>query len=126
MSSTVDALRTELGSGPLMYRYTGAANEEGAFIACSYWLVSALAHLGRRHEATQLMADLAPVAGPLGLMPEMWDPRTGSGLGNTPQALSHLALIQAAGALRSPATRTDGSPGPPAAEPPTEGEQHRD
>ena len=55
MSATVDALRAELGSGPLLYRYTGGAKEEGAFVASSFWAVSALHAVGRTSEAWALM-----------------------------------------------------------------------
>ena len=100
MASTIRALRAELGEGPLMYRYSGVDKEEAAFIACSYWLAEALAHVGERSQAAELMSDLQQVAGPLGLLSEMCVPGTGELLGNLPQALSHLALIKAATVLR--------------------------
>jgi GH15 family glucan-1,4-alpha-glucosidase len=96
MSSTVDALRAELGSGPLLYRYTGAAKEEGAFVASSFWAVSALHAVGRTSEAWALMEELVPLANDVGVLAEMVDPADGSFLGNLPQGLSHLALIGAA------------------------------
>lgn len=103
MSTTVDAVRAELGRGPLMYRYSGVEPEEGCFIACSYWAVEALAATGRRAEAQSLMGQLDTVfarTSPLGLLGEMADPVTGEMIGNLPQALSHLALINAATVLR--------------------------
>ncbi len=51
MSSTLDALRSELGAGPHLYRYSGADEDEGTFVACSFWMASALALVGRRDEA---------------------------------------------------------------------------
>lgn len=96
MSSTLDALRRDLGSGPHLYRYTGAADQEGAFVACSYWMVSALALVGRRDEAGELMDDLVTTPNDVGVLAEMIDPSSGAFLGNLPQALSHLALINAA------------------------------
>ena len=51
MSQTIDALVDELGAGALLYRYTGADEEEGAFVACSFWAASALACVGRIEEA---------------------------------------------------------------------------
>lgn len=96
MSATIDALRAELGTGPLLHRYTGADKEEGAFVACSFWVVSALHLVGRTEEARDLMAELVPLANDVGVLAEMIDPADGSFLGNLPQGLSHLALIGAA------------------------------
>jgi GH15 family glucan-1,4-alpha-glucosidase len=96
MSSTIDALRAELGSGPLLYRYTGAAKEEAAFVAPSFWAVSALHAVGRTGEARALMGELVPLANDVGVLAEMIDPADGAFLGNLPQGLSHLALIGAA------------------------------
>jgi GH15 family glucan-1,4-alpha-glucosidase len=96
MSSTVDALRAELGSGPLLYRHTGAAKEEAAFVASSFWAVSALHAVGRTSEAWALMEELVPLANDVGVLAEMIEPADGSFLGNLPQGLGHLALIGAA------------------------------
>ncbi|KQS68907.1 glycoside hydrolase [Modestobacter sp. Leaf380] len=96
MSSTLDALRAELGCGPHLYRYSGVDVEEGVFLACSYWMVSALTLCGRRDEAVALMDRLQDVPNDVGLLAEMVDPDTGAFLGNLPQALSHLALVNAA------------------------------
>ena len=97
LSLTVDAIRKELADGPWVYRYSGASAEEGAFIACTFWLVEAYAELGRMDEARALMDEaLAGLPDGVGLLAEMIDPRTRSFLGNLPQGLSHLALIHAA------------------------------
>ncbi|GAA4737363.1 glycoside hydrolase family 15 protein [Modestobacter marinus] len=96
MSRTLDALRAELGAGPHLYRFTGAAKEEGVFLACSFWLVSALTLCGRVDEARDLMEELMSTPNDVGLLTEMLDPATGDLLGNLPQALSHLALVNAA------------------------------
>jgi GH15 family glucan-1,4-alpha-glucosidase len=96
MSSTIDALRAELGSGPLLHRYSGAQKEEGAFVASSFWAVSALHAVGRTGEARALMDELVPLANDVGVLAEMIDPADGAFLGNLPQGLSHLALIGAA------------------------------
>jgi GH15 family glucan-1,4-alpha-glucosidase len=96
MSSTIDALRAELGAGPLLYRYTGAAKEEAAFVAPSFWAVSALHAVGRTVQARILMDELVPLCNDVGVLAEMIDPADGAFLGNLPQALSHLALIGAA------------------------------
>ncbi|MGY1842011.1 glycoside hydrolase family 15 protein [Modestobacter sp. SYSU DS0875] len=96
MRRTLDALREELGDGPHLYRYSGADADEGTFLACSFWMVSALALCGRVEEAVDLMEELMGAANDVGLLTEMLDPRTGDLLGNLPQALSHLALVNAA------------------------------
>jgi GH15 family glucan-1,4-alpha-glucosidase len=96
MRSTIDALWSELGPGPLLYRYTGTIGQEGAFLACSFWMVEALALTGRVDEAVPLMDQLIDVANDLGLYSEEMDPASRRMLGNFPQALTHLALINAA------------------------------
>jgi alpha,alpha-trehalase len=74
----------------------GLVGKEGSFLICSFWLVSALAIVGERQRARDLMEKLLGVASPLGLYAEEFDTSTGRHLGNFPQAFSHLALIEAA------------------------------
>ena len=102
LAATRDAVQRELGRGPHIYRYSGMQSEEGAFIACGFWLVEAFALLGERAKAeVQMDAMLTACGKILGLLHEQIDPASGAALGNVPQALSHLALIHAACALSS-------------------------
>ncbi len=101
LSATIDAMRRELGAGgPLLYRMSGMQEVEGAFLACSFWMVECLARVGRVDEAVEAMEQLLTIPGGTGLLSEEVDPSTGEMLGNLPQALSHLALINAAVALQ--------------------------
>jgi GH15 family glucan-1,4-alpha-glucosidase len=100
LAATRDAVQRELSCGPHIYRYSGMRAEEGAFVACGFWLVEAFALLGEQAKAvSQMEAMLAACGGNLGLLHEQIDPERGAALGNVPQALSHLALIHAACSL---------------------------
>ena len=106
MAGTIDAIRRELSAGgPLLYRYPvgtdGLEGGEGAFLPCSFWLVQALARVGRIAEAHSLFEELCARGTDLGLYAEEMDPSTGQHLGNFPQALTHAALIQAALSLQA-------------------------
>jgi GH15 family glucan-1,4-alpha-glucosidase len=96
MSKTIDAMTEELGRGPLLYRYSGVESEEGAFVACSFWLAQALACVGRVDESVEQMDRMIALANDVGIYSEMINPEDLSFLGNLPQALSHLALVNAA------------------------------
>jgi GH15 family glucan-1,4-alpha-glucosidase len=101
--STVEAVRKELSVDGLLLRYRpdtgdvdGLAGGEGAFLACSFWLVRVL-ELQRRHdEARELFERLLDLRNDVGLLAEEYDPSAGLQLGNFPQAFTHLALVSAA------------------------------
>jgi GH15 family glucan-1,4-alpha-glucosidase len=99
MLGTLDAIDRGLRDGAFMERYSGGdgvAGSEGAFLACSFWYVDALARAGRLDQAVDLMEQLVGMANDVGLYAEEVDANDGAFLGNFPQALSHLALIGAA------------------------------
>jgi GH15 family glucan-1,4-alpha-glucosidase len=103
MRQTVDAVCRLLQAGDFVFRYRaddGVAGEEGCFVNCSFWLVSALARAGRVDDASALMERLSRRANDVGLYSEEIDPAGGGFLGNFPQGLVHLALIDAALAIR--------------------------
>jgi GH15 family glucan-1,4-alpha-glucosidase len=99
--ATVQAIKQELTENGLVMRYRteetddGQHGEEGTFLICSFWLVSALAESGECHEAMQLCERLLTYASPMQLYAEELDASSGRLLGNYPQAFTHLALINA-------------------------------
>jgi GH15 family glucan-1,4-alpha-glucosidase len=96
LRSTVDVVRERLDAGGgLLWRRTDNIGREGAFVACSFWLVEALARRGDVDDAATLFERLLTYENDVGLVSEEIDPSTGAFLGNFPQALSHLALINA-------------------------------
>ena len=96
LAATIRALRNELSAGPLLYRYSGAESEEGAFVACTFWMVEALAYTGQSEKANELMRLAVQLTNEVGLLAEEMDVESREFLGNFPQGLSHLALINAA------------------------------
>ena len=99
VATTVSALRRDLGRCRLLYRYSGEdglPGSEGAFLCCSFWPADTLARAGRLDEATGLMEQLIALANDVGLYAEELDPHTSDLLGNIPQGLVHVALINAA------------------------------
>ena len=96
--ATLDAIGRELAEDALVFRYRvddGLAGQEGAFTACSFWYAECLARAGRLAEARLVFERMLGHANHLGLFSEQVGP-SGEQLGNTPQALTHLALISAA------------------------------
>jgi GH15 family glucan-1,4-alpha-glucosidase len=104
MRSTIEAIARELTEDGLVLRYRneeglnadGLTGEEGTFVICSFWLVSALAKAGAVDRAEALFEKLASYANDLGLLAEEIETATGELLGNFPQAFSHIGLITAA------------------------------
>jgi GH15 family glucan-1,4-alpha-glucosidase len=103
MIRTTEAIREELGAGGgLLYRYRrsdGLPGREGAFLCCSFWLAECLAQQGELDEARAVFDKALAIGNDLGLFSEEIDPDSGELLGNFPQALTHLAHIDAAVAL---------------------------
>jgi GH15 family glucan-1,4-alpha-glucosidase len=103
MTGTLEAIDRQLRDGAFVRRYSaedGLEGGEGAFLACSFWFVDALARADRLEEAVRMMQQLVEIANDVGLYAEEADPVEGAFLGNVPQALPHLALIGAANAIR--------------------------
>ena len=106
MLGTVAAIEHDLLQDGLLHRYRtrpsvdGLPSGENHFLACSFWLAEQYARTGRRAEAETLMARLVGLGNDIGLLSEQYDLTAGHQAGNTPQALSHLALIWAAEALQ--------------------------
>jgi GH15 family glucan-1,4-alpha-glucosidase len=107
MRSTIDAIARELTEDGMVLRYRnegdlnadGLMGEEGAFVICSFWLVSVLAMAGEVARAQELFDQLTGAANDLGLLAEEIDTNSGELLGNFPQAFSHIGLIIAASKL---------------------------
>ncbi len=100
--ATVDAVEDGLRRGPTVFRYLhddGLPGIEGGMHICTAWLVESYLMVGRREDAEALFARLLELAGPTGLLPEQYEVHTERGLGNHPQAYSHLGVIRCALAL---------------------------
>ena len=102
---TVDAIGKHLMKDGFVMRYDtsktkdGLKGTEGAFLACSFWMVTALWLIGRKDDARTLFARLLAIRNDVGLLSEEYDATTGRQVGNFPQALSHIALVHAAFAM---------------------------
>jgi GH15 family glucan-1,4-alpha-glucosidase len=105
VTGTIDSISRELGRDGFVSRYStadtddGLSGDEGQFLACSFWLVSALALNGRVEEARALFERLLGLTNDLGLLAEEYDVKRQRQVGNFPQAFSHLTLIGAATAI---------------------------
>ena len=116
VTGTIDAIREELGRDGFVSRYStadtddGLPGDEGQFLACSFWLVSALAGNGRTDEARALFERLSGLANDLGLLAEEYDVGRKRQVGNFPQAFSHLTLVGAAYAIAAAEGKMEPSP----------------
>jgi GH15 family glucan-1,4-alpha-glucosidase len=112
--NTVEAIADDLTEHGLVLRYRveetddGLQGEEGTFLICSFWLVSALSEIGDRQRARALCERLLEAAGWLDLFAEELDAPSGRHLGNFPQAFTHLALINAVSHVIADEQREDG------------------
>jgi GH15 family glucan-1,4-alpha-glucosidase len=95
----------------------GLPGQEGAFLACSFWLADALCGIGRRRRARELYEHLLSLRNDLGILSEEYDPVAGRQLGNTPQAFSHVGLVNTALRLSAAHPATDTAIGPTPAGP---------
>ncbi|WP_449350816.1 glycoside hydrolase family 15 protein [Streptomyces shaanxiensis] len=103
---TIEAIQRELSTPDgFILRYPtssgeenvdGLPGDEGAFLACSFWMADDLAMIGRVDEARKLFEKLLSLRNDLGLLAEEWDPRLKRQVGNFPQAFSHVPLIDTA------------------------------
>jgi len=103
--ATIDAVRKDLEHDGWLRRYRtddGFGVPTVAFVICTFWLIEALATVGRKEEARSLMARIESVKSPLGLLAEDVEPATGIMWGNFPQAYSHVGMIHAAFAASPP------------------------
>lgn len=100
--STVEAVEAALRVGPTVLRYLyddGLPGREGGMTICTTWLIECYLRAGLRDEAEELLRQVLDCSGRTGLLSEQWDPNRGRGLGNHPQAYSHIGVIRAALAL---------------------------
>jgi GH15 family glucan-1,4-alpha-glucosidase len=117
---TISAVQRELDHDGFLLRYRpdadgsvdGLPGKENAFLACTFWLADALVGIGRTAEAERLFTRLLGLRNDLGLLSEEYDASTGRQMGNTPQAFSHVGLVNTARHL-SVATAGPGTAGPP-------------
>lgn len=108
--ATIDAVAAELCEDGLVRRYRtdsngsadGLAGGEGAFLACSFWLVDALVPVGRYDVAERLFERLVGLCNDVGLLAEEYDVTVGRLVGNFPQAFSHVGLVNSAFNLAAP------------------------
>jgi GH15 family glucan-1,4-alpha-glucosidase len=115
---TVEAVERELGHDGFVRRYRpdhdhvdGLPGTEGAFLACTFWLVDALHAIGRQADAERLFERLLDLRNDVGMLSEEYDPAGARQLGNTPQAFSLVGLVNSARLLSGTTTRTSAGAG---------------
>jgi GH15 family glucan-1,4-alpha-glucosidase len=102
---TVEAIEKQLMRDGFVARYNtkttddGLPTGEGAFLACSFWMVTCLWLIGRREDATKMFDRLLSLRNDVGLLSEEYDTEAKRMVGNFPQALSHIALVHSAFAM---------------------------
>lgn len=102
MVATAEAIERELSRADLVHRYDtdeasdGLSSEEGAFLACSFWLADNKLKQGKREAAESLFRRLLSLRNDVGLLAEQYDSERGAMTGNFPQAFSHFAMIDTA------------------------------
>jgi GH15 family glucan-1,4-alpha-glucosidase len=112
---TIEAIERNLLADGLVLRYATASDVdalpagEGTFLQCSYWLADCYALTGRRAEAEALFERLLALRNDVGLLAEEYDTRSRRMLGNFPQALTHMALVNTARLLSMPAQQARGA-----------------
>src|SRR5271170_6086169 len=115
MQGTLKAIEGSLMSGGLVLRYNtekvsdGLPPGEGVFLACSFWMVSALKLQGRYADAKKLFDRVISLANDVGLLAEEYDVGAKRLVGNFPQAFSHISLVNAAVDLASPTAASQSS-----------------
>jgi len=102
ITGTVAAVETRLLKDGFVARYDtrstvdGLPGNEGAFLACSFWLADNYVLQGRHEDARRLFERLLALRNDVGLLAEEYDPRARRQVGNFPQAFSHVALVNTA------------------------------
>jgi GH15 family glucan-1,4-alpha-glucosidase len=102
---TIEAIEKHLMKDGFVERYDtrkskdGLPPGEGAFLACSFWMVTCLWLIGRKDDATAMFERLLALRSDVGLLAEEWDVEHRRMVGNFPQALSHIALVHSAFAM---------------------------
>jgi GH15 family glucan-1,4-alpha-glucosidase len=125
VQGTIAAVQRELTRDGFLMRYEndeaveGVPGHEGAFLACTFWLVDCLVLSGRGEEARRTFERLLAIRNDVGLMAEEYDVGAGRMVGNFPQAFSHVSLVDSARnlstSLDGPAERRRARPAPPGA-----------
>jgi GH15 family glucan-1,4-alpha-glucosidase len=99
LNSTIDAIHKDLSMGGWLQRYSlndGFGKPSVAFVICTFWLIEALAAVGRREEAVAMFDRIHRALSQLGLLSEDYDPVEPRMWGNFPQTYSHVGLIHSA------------------------------